>query len=336
MRPNTSAAVYRPDLGQVVMEYVEDVSMQPIGLQVMPLYPTALRAASFPVIPSEALLKLPETARAPRGHYNRGDWEYERGQFSTDEFGWEEPIDDAERSLLESEAPGIADEVATRRAWNHIMRAQEKRIADAVFNATTFTTVTGDVTNEWDDADNATPIEDVNDARETIRSACGLLPNALIIGWKTFQNLKNCDQIVDRLKYTFPGIDLNRMNSEQLAAVFNIPRVLIGGAVYDSSGKGIATSVSNVWDPEYAMLTRVATGRDLTEPCIGRTFLWTEDSPQNPIVESYREDQTRSDIIRVRHHVDECLIQSKNTSGAVVSNIAVSCSYLLSNIYTTA
>jgi len=336
MRPNTSAAVYRPDLGQVVMEYVEDVSMQPIGLQVMPLFPTARQAASFPVIPTEALLKLPDTARAPRGGYNRGDWEYERGTFSTDEYGWEEPIDDAERSLLEGEAPGAADFIATRRAWNHIMRAQEKRIADMVFNATTFSTVTAGVTEEWDDADNATPIEDVNDAVETIRENCGMVPNVLIIGWKTFQNLKNCDQIVDRLKYTFPGIDLNRMNSEQLAAVFNLPKVLVGGAVYDSSGKGIDASISNVWDPEYAMLTRVATGRDITEPCIGRTFLWTEDSPANPIVESYREDKVRSDIIRVRHHVDECLISSKNSSGTVVSNIAVACSYLLSNIYTTA
>lgn len=334
MRPNTSAAVYRPDLGQLVMEYVEDVSMQPIGLQVMPLYPTVLRAASFPVVPSEALLKLPDTTRAPRGHYNRGDWEYERGTFSTDEYGWEEPIDDSERALLESETPGLADEVATRRAWNHIMRAQEKRIADALFNTTTFTSVTAAVTNAWDDASNATPITDVKDAVETIRSACGMLPNVLIISWSTFQDLKNCDQIVNRLKYTFPGIDLNRMNSEQLAAVFNVPRVLIGGAVYDSSGVGIDTSISNIWDNEYAMLTRVATGRDLTEPCVGRTFLWTEDSAQNPIVESYREDQSRSDIIRVRHHVDECLIQSKNNSGTVVSNVAVACSWLFQNITT--
>lgn len=334
MRPNTSAAVYRPDLGQMVMEYAMDPAMQPIGLQVMPLYPTALNAATYPVIPIEALLKLPDTRRAPRGGYNRGDWEYERGQFVTEEFGWEEPVDDSERDLLEGEAPGAADFIATERAWGHIMRGQEKRIADLVFNATTFASYTADVTNEWDDATNAVPITDVQNAKEIIRGNSGMLPNCLIISWSTFCDLKNCDQIVNRLKYTFPGIDLNRMNSQQLAAVFDLPQVLVGGAVYDASGKGIAVSVTNVWSNEYAMLTRIATGRDLMEPCIGRTFLWTADSPQSPVVESYRDESNRSDIIRVRHHVDEAYMQSKDTSGTVVSNIAGAVSYLLSNITT--
>ena len=334
MRPSTSAAVYRPDLGQAVMEYAEDATMQPIGLQVMPLFPTSKQAASFPVVPKEALLSIPDTARAPRGRYNRGDWTYERGIFQTKEQGWEEPIDDAERGLLEGEASGLADLVATKRAWNHIMRAQEKRIADMVFNATTFTTVTAGVGNEWDDASNATPVDDINTAILAIRSNCGMLPNTLIIAYSTFLNLKNCDQIVDRLKYTFPGIDLNRMTSDQLAAVFNIQKVLVGGAVYNSAGVGLDATIASLWSNEYAMLTRTASGQDITEPCIGRTFLWTEDSPENPIVESYREDQSRSDVIRVRHNVDECLITSKDSSGTVVSSIAVACSYLLSNITT--
>ena len=40
-------------------------------------------------------------------------------------------------------------------------------------------------------------------------------------------------------------------------------------------------------------------------PAIGRTFLWTEDSPTNMVVESYEENQTRSTVVRVRHNVDE-------------------------------
>jgi hypothetical protein len=52
------------------------------------------------------------------------------------------------------------------------------------------------------------------------------------------------------------------------------------------------------------------------------------------VVETYREEQIRSDIYRVRHNVGEELIQSKNSSGAVVSNIAAACIYLMSNITT--
>jgi hypothetical protein len=69
-------------------------------------------------------------------------------------------------------------------------------------------------------------------------------------------------------------------------------------------------------------LLRVSSGGpDLREPCIGRTFLWTADSPQNIVTESYREEQTRSDIYRVRQYTDEAFV----FTGA---------GYLLSNIHT--
>jgi hypothetical protein len=332
MRTATNAAIYRPDLGIVVMEYVEQAAMGYIGLEVMPIFRTALQSSSFPVIPKEVLLKLPDVSRAPRGRYGRGDWEYERGLYTTKEKGWEEPIDDSERALFSQEAPGMADIIATKRGMNHIMRGQEKRIADTIFNAGNFTAHA--VVNEWDDSANATPITDVNTGVLAFRSQCGMLPDALIIAYSTFVNLKSCAQIVDRIKYTFPGIDINKMTSSQLAAVFNVPQVLIGGAVYDSAGKGLASSISDVWYNEYAALVKISRGQDIMEPGVGRTFLWTADSPENPIVESYREDQTRSDIFRVRHNVDEALMRSYNDAGAVVSDIAAACVYLFSNVTT--
>ena len=197
------SAIYRPDLGITVMEYVEGITMPFIGLQVMPIFKVGKQSASYPVIPKEALLKIPNTDRAPRGRYQRGDWEYERGKYSTDEQGWEEPIDDTERSLFDQESPGKADFIATERAMKIIMRSQEQRIANAVFNDTEFTPHS--LSDEWDDAANAKPVDDVNDGILAFRLQCGMLPDALIIAYSTFLNLKNCDQIVDRLKYTFPG-----------------------------------------------------------------------------------------------------------------------------------
>jgi len=331
MRAKTDSAIYRPDLGIQVMEYVEGLTMGYIGLQVMPIFEVGKQSASFPVVPKEALLSVPEVERAPRGTYNRGDWEYERGLFATSEKGWEEPIDDSEEGLAAQEGLDLGF-IATKRAMGHILRAQEKRIAAKVFDAVTFTPVT--ITEEWDDATNAVPIDDIETGKLAMRSACGMLPDCLVIAYSTFSNLKQCDQIVNRLKYTFPGIDINRMNSAQLAAVFDVPEVLIGGAVYNTAGRGLDASISDLWDHEYAALIKRSMGNDISAPGFGRTFLWTEDSRQNPIVEQYREEARRSDIYRVRHHVDERLIQSFDNTGAVKSNIADACIYLMDNITT--
>lgn len=332
MRATSGSSIYRPDLGLAIMEYVEGETMGFIGTELMPIFPVPEQASTIPVIPKEAMLKIPSTARAPRGGYQRGDWEYERGKYSTSENGWEEPLDDTERKLFEQEVPGAGDFIATKRAWNHIMRSQEKRIADMLFNATNFTAHA--VSDEWDDGVNATPIDDVNDGIISFRSACGMLPDVLVIAYSTFLDLKNCTQIVDRLKYTYPGIDINRMNSQQLAAVFNVPRCLVAGSIYDSAKKGAAASISDLWSNEYALLAKIASTGDIAQPGLGFTFLWTEDSAENPIVEQYREDQIRSDIFRCRHNTDEWLMHSENTSGTTVSSIYAACGYLFSNITT--
>lgn len=49
-------------------------------------------------------------------------------------------------------------------------------------------------------------------------------------------------------------------------------------------------------------------GGRLWEPVYGRTFLWFQDSPQSVVVESYREENKRSTIIRARQHVGEAVI----------------------------
>jgi hypothetical protein len=326
------SAIYRPDLGQAVLEYVEQAMMGYVGMKVMPPFLTGEQAASYPVIPKEVLLKIEDTDRAPRGNYPRGSWEYERGQFQTYDRGWEELVDDSERALIDQEAPGMADMVATQRAMNYVMRGQEKRVADILFNATNFTA--NSLTNEWDDATNATPIDDVQTGLKAFRLASGMMPDALVCNFDVYTNIKNTDQVVDRLKYTFPGQDIANMIPRQVATVLGIPDLWVAGAVYDSAGEGLDASVAHIWSNEYAALVKANSSRDITQPGVGRTFVWSADSPANPVVEQYRDEGKRSDVFRVRHHVGEILTQSKNSSGTVVSNVAAACVYLWDNVTT--
>jgi hypothetical protein len=335
MRPKNNSMIFRPDLGMVINEWAgENIFPGFIGNMVMPVFKTLLENATFPVIPIEALLTISGSIqRVARANYSRDDAEYERGHFKVLEFGHEQPLDDTERLLFDAESDRnlVAEQLAIKRCWLRIMLSQEKRIADKIFNESNFTA--HPVTNEWDDATNASPINDIKAGKISVRSACGMIPNALIISYPSFEDLKNTDQIVNRLKYTFPGIDLNMITPDQLAKVLGVEMVLVGGAVFNSAARGKDAVISDIWSSEYAMLTVVNSTPDLLSPCIGRTFLWTKDSPENPIVESYREENKRCDIFRVRHSVDERLIQSFDDNGAVISNISEKCSYLLSNIH---
>ena len=126
------------------------------------------------------------------------------------------------------------------------------------------------------------------------------------------------------------------MTSQQLAAIFDLEQVLVGGAVYDSADKGQVASIADMWSNEYAMLTICSRSQDITAPCIGRSFIWDKESPGDgePVVESYRNEGLRSDIVRVRHDSDERLLRSYDEDDAVKSDIAAAVSYLFSNITT--
>jgi len=157
-----------------------------IGNQVARVFESAIQAGTFGKIPLKQLLKEPEVGRDSRGNYNRTNFTFEDTTFGTKEKGIEIPIDRRQSKMYRSFFD--FETVCTATALDIVLRAQEKRVADMIFNATTFAARTTGVTNEWDDFTNATPVTDVNNAVMAIWQACGLWANALIINRKVFRN----------------------------------------------------------------------------------------------------------------------------------------------------
>lgn len=304
-QPTNATTIQRPDLGALAYEYMLEGSQRGfIGMDVMPVFEVPEQSADYPVIPIEALIKDQDTKRNAKGNYQRGDWEFETGTFKCEEYGWEEPVDDVEARLYRRFFD--AEMVSTEIAIDRILRGHEKRVA-AVLEAGA---ADNSVTNEWDDASNATPQADVESGKTAMRSASGLLPNAVAFSYKVFRNVLMTAEIKDAFKYTNP-IEIGNMEAQKsiLAQYFGVERVLVGNAQRDTAKKGASFTLADVWDDEYCHLLRISNGGpQLREPVIGRTFLWFEDAPQAVVVETYREEQRRADIVRARQHVDEAVI----------------------------
>lgn len=302
-RPTSSTTLQRPDLGELAYEYMIGANARGfVGMEIMPIFEVPDQSADYPIIPVESLIKTKDTKRAPRGTYNRGDWEFETGTYSCEEHGWEEPVDDVEAALYSRYFD--AEMVSTEIAVDAILRNHERRVAtllEAVSN-------TAAVTTEWSNT-SCTPRADVDTAREAMRSAYGILPNALVVSYKVFRNLLRATEITSALQYTNP-IQIGSEEAQRLVLgqYFGLD-VLVAAGQRDSAKKGQAATLADLWDDEYAHLIRRSVGgQRLREPVYGRTFLWFQDSPRQVVVESYREEDKRSTIIRARQHVDEAII----------------------------
>lgn len=320
--PTTSLATQRPDLATFLEFELESENAGYIATEVMPVVNVASQAGNFGKIPIEQLLQQRDTKRAPGSGYARSNFTFTTATYATEEHGAEEPVDDREAKMYAEYF--AAEQVSTMRAFSSVLRNAEQRVADAIFNTTTWTgaSLTTSITNEWDDATNAVPLTDVEAAVQKIYDNSGLWANALVINRKVFRNLRNCDQIIDRVNSAGAGdrTTANDVTVQMLAEAFDLPFIIVAGTSKNSAKEGQAASPAQIWSGEYAMVCKVATTGDMREPCIGRTFHWSDDgSTIGGTVETYRDETVRGDVVRVRHDVDEVVLYPQ--AGHLLSNI---------------
>lgn len=321
--PSTALTQYRPDIGTLFQWDAMAARRGFIAQRVLPVFETAVQAGTYGIVPLKQLLKEPQVGRNDRGDYNRSGFTFQDTSFATKERGIEVPMDDRQSRMYRQ---FFDFEVAcTEAALDIVLRAAEKRCADAIFNATAFASYTAAVSNEWDDYTNATPVADVEAAVRAVWGATGLWPNSLIVNKKVFRNLRMCDEVTDKIASTGAGtsIEPGKITAAMLATVFDLEQVIVADAARDSANEGQAVTVAATWSDEYAMVAALnRQGDGIETPGLGRTLHWGEDgSTIGGTVERYYSDESRSEIVRVRHDVDEKIVYT-------------ACGYLLSNITT--
>lgn len=319
-----SAAITRYELSLPFEEFDLAMNMRGfIGPRVLRPRLVSVQSANVGKIPLEQLLGQKDTNRAPGAGYTRGDFEFTTFSYATQEHGWEEPIDDRTlavfRDMIDAEA------VHNQRAVSFVAEAYERAVAAAVYNTTTWTgaTLTTAITNEWDDSANATPSSDVLAAKEKIRTLSGLEANALIMNKYQFECLCVTDEMLDRVKYT-QRADMATMVAA-VADCLGVEFLLVSGGFTNSANAQATASMARLWSNEYMMVCRVATTDDPREPCIGRTFMFTEenagvgtDEALAIITEEYRDENVRGSVIRCRNDRDIVIMYAE--AGHLLSN----------------
>lgn len=311
--PSSTLATLRPDLAGSLMEF--DLAMDRQGFiahRVFPVIDVAEASGNFGIIPVEQLLQNRDTTRAPGAGYSRGNFTFEPATFGTQEHGAEEPVDDNQKAMYRNYFD--AEMVSTERARDVILRNWEKRVAAAVFNSSVWTggTLTTAVSVPWSTAATATPIDDIDAARQAAWNTSGLWANAVIMNRRNFHLARKTAQVIDAIasQGAGSGTKARDVTAQLLAMCFDVDYVLVAGGAKNTASEGQSAAFSQIWGNTNVMVCRVATTQDIQEPCIGRTFRWTEDgnggSEEAPhIVEQYRDEKVRGDVYRVRHQTDE-------------------------------
>ena len=117
-------------------------------------------------------------------------------------------------------------------------------------NLTNYVTLSG--TEQWSDYEHSDPCDDIRVGKAALHAKIFAEPNVLVLGKQVYDKLIDHPDIVDRIKYSALGV----ATTDLLARIFDVQRVIVGAAGYESATEGQTSSMAYIWG-KYAWLLYV-------------------------------------------------------------------------------
>jgi hypothetical protein len=309
MYPNSGATI-RADLNSVVVE-ASQAFTQFLGPKLLPFWGVDAKSGTYPKLTKAIteMLKPGSTDRERGGSYGRIKRAWTNDTYDTQDRGLEEAVDDCDAKDVARFFS--AETVAAKYTLGAVMLAAEIRAAAAIFHATTWGTPTNSNV-AYTEANIATinaPM-DIQDAIERVADNAEV-PNTIVMSAAVFNRLRRSTLLKSFLVGSnLPAANVTPNTLQQAFADEGIEQVLIGRPRYDGAVKKATQtySATKVWGDTYIWVGRVASG-DPYNGGAGRTLGWNAEGGEY-VTESYREEATRSNIVRVRQHTIEKIIDS--------------------------
>ncbi len=239
-----------------------------VGMNLFPYVPVPQRGGKIISFRREDF-RLYATGRVPGANTKRVQFGYDSGSYALEQHALEgvvpfELMDEA------NTVPGIdLGRGAVQKTQDIIGLRLEKAQADLATTAANYAAsnkVTLSGTSQWSDfSGTSNPENDIEVAKEAIRSQIGKRPNVAVMGAAVWAKLKQHPKIIDRIKYT--GRD--SATPELVAALFGVSRVLIGDALYETA----AGALADVWGKFVVIAyTEVGGIADMGRPTFGYSY----------------------------------------------------------------
>lgn len=309
MYPNSGATI-RADLNSV-LEEASQADSDFIGEKLMPSFGVDAKSGTYPKLTKSVseLLKPGDTRRERGGSYGRVKRAWTSDNYDTVDRGLEEAVDDVDAKDLARFFE--AESKSAKLVYRAMRLSHEIRVAAEIFHATTWGTPTNSAVAYTDaliatidfPLDVQAAIERVADNAET--------PDTIVMSPSVFNRIRRSTLLKSFLVgQNLPGANVTPSAIQQAFAENGIKQVLIGKARYDSSVKKATQTytAAKVWSDTYVWVGKVGSG-DFMNGGAGRTITWNPEGGLF-VTESYREEATRSNVVRVRQHTTEKVVDA--------------------------
>ncbi len=280
-------------------------------VQAVPKITSAKDSGKVPKL-SDDHYRLDEDVRRYGGSYVRVDYDYSTDSYSAEERGLEFPIDDRFRKQYDD--PLDAERDATLVLAHKMNLRLEKAIAD-VFTATGSYQGTDwyeSTAQLWDGT--GTPVADALTAINQCISQTGANPMGFygVCAFNTYKALVTNTDVTSRYTSTVPGAaNVANITPQAVANAMGLQGLYVSGAVYNTAAEDATASFSSVYpDDDFVVFARTE-NPGLLSPNFLALITPSGEGGGQPIIEKYRDESKRSDILRVRNCWDILVMNKK-------------------------
>lgn len=239
---------------------------------------------------------IPETARAIGGAAREFDFGlstngYVLQKHSLKDIISDDEIDNYDMNTLEADTTEIlTDKIKLRK----------EKIASDMINATGTWSLQVSLAVAWtNNTTTSTPFPVINTALAAIPGYGSPKPNFMILPYKGYLGLKDHASVLDKIKYTSSDFTV-----EMLQGLFDIEKIVIPMAVYNSAAPGVTESMSYIFD------TFAFIGYKAPRPA-PKSVSWAYMfEKKNAVVRKWRDEEREGNVIEVTSHFDPKVICS--------------------------
>lgn len=304
---SSTGSVLRGDINTLLVEGLDEENLL-IGEKVAPVYESGVQQGQYPKfrLSLGELLNNDVTSRNAGATYGRIQRAYEVGTFNTIDRGLEEVVDDAYARNISRFFDG--ELAAARMTKLQVRLGHEQRVASALFNTTNFGTATNSAV-AYTEALIAT-IDFPRDVTDAINALAlrGVVPNAMVMSQPVFTRLRRSTIMQNYIRGNRPSDSQILTSPSDMAQAFNIQNVFVGPAGINSKKKGQTYSGTGLWNNTYVWIGNIKSGDFMNGGAL-RTIVWNQEGGIW-VTESYREEQRRSNVVRVRQNTDEVAVDT--------------------------
>jgi hypothetical protein len=228
------------------------------------------------------------------------------------------PVTDEERENVDS--PLAPDRDGTELVTSKVLLGREILMHTMVTTTSNFATgysVTLSGTSQFSDYTNSDPIGVIKTGKRKIHSGLFLEPNTAVIPYEVMSVMEDHPDFIDRIKYSERGV----LTADIIASILGIQKVIVPGMGYNSANPGQAMSLGYLWGKDI-LLAYVPPRAGLRTPAFAYEFVWGYGGARAQVVERWREEQRKSDLIRVSRRYDLKMValdaSSKSIAGYVI------------------